>query len=319
MLKYIGKFVGFLLGLVLLLFGTMVLSSVNEPLNDFFAFISCSDEYERQDVETQTIIDATKVDNQYSKIIVGDSVCYLLFYGFQEQNDEYLFSGITRPATIATHYTMIKEFLENHPEADEVYMMLSYDTWRSIIDVQCGYSYFVVPNTIAGTMNNYDSKTIQEATEKFGTVLMNKSVVELYDKSLMNHKIVLNSLIWVHENVFDKDMSSSYELTEGMSDLAYDYFCKIEKLCEENNVELHLIHDPVADTPVKRFELECEKQMFIDMGLYDKYHTYFDNVLFYPIEMFFDGIHLNVEKELQSSVIKDIQEVTNSLEDIIIE
>ena len=37
------------------------------------------------------------------------------------------------------------------------------------------------------------------------------------------------------------------------------------------------------------------------------------------IEMFFDGIHLNVEKELQSSVIKDIQEVTNSLEDIIIE
>ena len=78
------------------------------------------------------------------------------------------------------------------------------------------------------------------------------------------------------------------------------------KLCERN-IELHLLHDPLADTEAKHQEVEMEKQMFQEAGLYDTYQEYFDSVLYYPPENFFRRVHFNVEDELNNRVINDIK------------
>ena len=79
---------------------------------------------------------------------------------------------------------------------------------------------------------------------------------------------------------------------------------------------MHLIHDPLADTPEKHEEVEQEKQMFMDAGLYNDWQEYFESVLYYPEEYFFDGVHFHVEKEMNNAVIHDIKEHTGLMQDL---
>ena len=317
--KFIGKTILFLLILLGLVGGILVVSASSEGMNRIFAFLSCSEDYERQEAETDILRKAQITENDYRKIMVGDSVCYMLFTRLQDVNDVYFLAANTRPCTMATQYALVKEFADGHPEAEEVYIFLSKDSWETIIDVQCGYSYVVVPNTLAGTIDQFDESTVADMRRLFGSVLMNPTVVNIFDKSLMNHKIVLNSLVEYHEKVLGEDLSAPYELTENeISPLALQYFTKIVRLCEERNIELHLLHDPLADTEAKHQEVEMEKQMFQEAGLYDTYQEYFDSVLYYPPENFFDGVHFNVEDELNNRVINDIKEHTGLLQDFVV-
>ena len=320
MAKFLGKTIGFLAILAVLVTGILFLSASCEPMNQVFAFLSCSDDYERQHAEIQVLKDVQETDNAYTKIMVGDSVCYMLFTRLQDVNDTYFLGANTRPCTMATQYVLVKEFVENHPDAEEVYMFLSKDTWESVIDVQCGYSYVAVPHTQAGTIEDLDPETREEMYRMFGPVLMNPVVVNAFDHSLMNHKIVLNGLVEYHEKILGEDLSADYERTENeISPLALHYFRKIVDLCEEEGLKLHLLHDPVADTEAKHAEIEMEKQMFQAAGLYEQFPEYFSSVLYYPEENFFDGVHFNVDDELNNRVINDIREHTGLLQDFVVE
>jgi hypothetical protein len=320
MKKFIGKTLAFLVILALLVSGLLVLSSVNESCNQFFAYISCSEDYQRQTEEISVLQRVQQQDNAYDKIMVGDSVCYMLFTRLQDVNDAYFLGGNTRPCTMVMQYVLAKEFMEGHPDAKEVYLFLSKDSWESTIDVQCGYSYVVVPQTQAGTMKDLDEDTVLRMQQLFGRFLMNPYVVNVFDHSLMNHKLVLNGLMVYHELVLGEDMSATYERTENeISPLALQYFEKLVALCEEQGVQLHLLHDPLADTEEKHQEVAMEEEMFRQAGIYDDFSEYFSSVLYYPPEDFFDGVHFNVDDELDNQVIRDIQDHTGLLQDFVVE
>lgn len=315
--KYIVKFIGFLLLFGGLTAGILGLCAVCEPLDKVLAFLTCSADYNREDVAPEVLKTAQESDNDYQSILVGDSVSYMLFANSREVNDKIFLAGNTRPCTMATQYVLVKEFIESHPEAKDVYLFYSKESWESVIDVKCGYSYVVVPHMQAGTLQELEPETIGEAEEKFGALLMTPLMANLFDRSFVNRKIILNSLMTYHENILGEDLSAPFERTEGeISPLALLYFQKMEEVCEEHQVALHLIHDPLADTPEKHAEVEAEKQMFTDAGMYEKWQEYFDSVLYYPADYFFDGVHFNVEKEMNNTVINDIKEHTGLLEEL---
>lgn len=297
--------------------GLLMLCAVCEPLDRVLAFLTCSEDYTREDVAPEVLKTAQQGDNDYHSILVGDSVSYMLFAESREVNDEYFLAGNTRPCTMATQYVLVKEFVESHPQAKDVYLLYSKESWESVIDVKCGYSYVIVPHLQAGALDELEPETINAAEEKFGALLMTPFMANLFDHSFVNRKLILNSLMTYHEKVLGEDLSAPFERTEGqISPLALQYFQKMIEVCEKHQVALHLIHDPLADTPQKHSEVEAEKQMFRDAGLYDEWQEYFDSVLYYPPEYFFDGVHFHVEKELNNSVIRDIQEHTGLLQDL---
>ena len=59
--------------------------------------------------------------------------------------------------------------------------------------------------------------------------------------------------------------------------------------------------------------------MFQAAGLYEQFPEYFSSVLYYPEENFFDGVHFNVDDELNNRVINDIREHTGLLQDFVVE
>ena len=265
MRRFCLKTIVFMLVLVVLICGILWIPSTNDMLNQAFAFLTCSQDYERQSAEIQVLKDVQGINNDYDKIMVGDSVCYMLFTRLQDVNDKYFLGGNTRPCTMATQYVLVKEFIDAHPDAKEVYIFLSKDSWESTIDIQCGYSYVVVPHTQAKTIDDLDQDTRDDMRNKFGSFLMNPVVVNAFDRSQTNRKLVLNGLSEWYDKVLGQDMSSQYVLTENqISPLSQKYFLKIVQLCAENNIQLHLLHDPVADTPEKHQEIEVEKQRMLD-------------------------------------------------------
>lgn len=317
MARYIGKVIGFLLILGGMIVGILLLCTVSSPLDRFFAFVTCSDDYNREDVAPEILKTAQEGKNGYQHILVGDSVCYMLFANSGEINDAYFPAGNTRPCTMATQYVLVKEFLESHPEAKDVYLFYSKESWESVVDVKCGYSYVVVPHMQAGTFDKLERETVAQAEEMFGPLLMNEFMANAFDRSFVVRKIVLNSLTTYHEKVLDEDLSAPFEKTENrISPLALLYFKRIVETCDAHHATLHLIHDPLADTPQKHEEVEMERKMFEEAGLYEEWKEYFDSVLYYPEELFFDGVHFQAGEELNNAVIDDVREHTGLMRDI---
>ena len=317
MVKYIGKVMGFLAILGGMILGVFMLCTVCSPLDQFVAFLTCSDGYHREDVAQEILKTAQEGKNEYQNILVGDSVCYMLFANAGEVSDEYFLAGNTRPCTMATQYVLVNEFLESHPEAKDVYLFYSKESWESVMDVKCGYSYVVVPHMQAGTFDKLGQETVSRAEEMFGPFLVNKFMANAFDRSFVVRKIVLNSLTAYHEKVLGEDLSAPFERTENeISPLALSYFRKMVETCDAHQTTLHLIHDPLADTEEKHAEVEMERRMFQEAGLYEEWQEYFDSVLYYPEEYFFDGVHFLGEENLSDAVIQDISEHTELMTDI---
>lgn len=321
MKRYIIKVGFFFLGLLLIITLCIILPAYNSVLNDVEAFITNSEDYVRNEeaAKAEAILATMDADNGYSKLLVGDSVSYFLFNRLQEYNQEYLLAGTSRPFTIAGQYVQIKEFLENHDNATDVYMFESKATWEAVVDPQGTYQNLVVPTIETGTFDNLNTTTQEEIKKTFSTVLLNKKVVHLYNYSNMNRKIVLNGVLLYHEKILGEDVSAPYESTPNeVSPLAQYYLKSIIELCEDHNVELHILHDPLADTAEKRAEVEQERVMFAQCGYTEStlFEKYYNSVLYYPESYFFDGVHFNIDDELQNAVIKDMQTHTQELGDL---
>ena len=319
--KLIGKIALFLAGILVLCCLCIVLSSCGGVFDDFFATVSSSEEYTPKE-ETQkidAINSAKETDNKYTKLIVGDSVSYFMFTQLQEYNDNYLIASTSRPFTMAGQYMVIKQFADSHPNASEVYLFFSKDSWESVIDPQCGYQNTVVPFIEAGVYDDLEDVTKREIVDEYTVFFVNPLAVKLYYNSKMNHKLVLNTIIAYNEKILGKDCSKMYETTEGrLSPLSELYLQKTIDLCNEKGISLHLMHDPLADTDKKHAEMEAEKQDFINSGYMDIAGDYFDSVIFYPKEQFVDGVHYGQSGEMQKDAIRDIINKTGLMTDLVV-
>lgn len=299
----------------------MVLSSYSASANTLFAWLTDSEAYTRDEesAKEKALYDCTQ-NNGYTKLIIGDSVCWMLFTPLQKYNHDYLIAGSSRPFTIAGQYVQVKEFLKHHPDATDIYMFESKETWESVLDAKNSYQNIVVPMLATGTFDDLDANTREEARHLFGSFLLNRQVARIYDHSSMNHKIVLNSILSYHEKVLGEDLSKAYESTpEQMSPVTEQYLPQMIALCQKQGVRLHFMHDPMADTAAKHAELAAEKEMFHSMGLDEAYTFYAGTAAFYPKDWFFDGVHLNAKDvAMNHQVIRDIMQQSGMMEGFVV-
>lgn len=319
MKNYIVKVVAFLCGICIIVGICIFVSPVNQVSNHIFSVLSNSEDFTRSEEEAKikSIADAKNPNNGYTKLLAGDSVCWMLFTRLQEYNDDYLIAAASRPFTIAGQYVVVKEFIENHPDATDVYLMLSKDDWQAVLDVQCGYQNVAVPIKETDTWDDLDANTKEELQQLFGDFLLRPQVVTTYDYSNMNRKIVLNGVRMYHEKVLHEDVSAQYEETKDeFSPIAKQYFEKIIQICEENGVALHLLHDPQADTEENHNKLEVEKKMFEEAGYAEIASDYLTKVMWCPEEQFYDGIHFGGTEAEQDVVIQKYVEFLNEMSDL---
>lgn len=271
---------------------------MQEPWKTKIAELTNSYEYISVNVGSSQItpfIEKVQEEDNSSILIVGDSVCAQTFSGLQEYNDEICIAGTNAAITVAGQYILIEEYISNHPDATDIYLVLLPESMCRTFDTEWGYQYAVMPFVRTDTLCLLDEDTIEIMESVYGKVFMDSRLVKLIDKSAVNRKLYLNML---------EDHSEGY-VQENPFELAEQYIGKIYELCNTRNINLHLVPGPVSEINIeKNDELRSEYEQ---TSLYYYFPNYFDEVYYYPAEQAIDGVHFSGEYATQEIYNEKIQ------------
>ena len=317
MKKLIVKASIFFSGLIIVLLSCVVISSKSELFSEFFGKLTNSSSYSREKVNGGPVeiipsIQLAQEQNQYTKIVLGDSVCNRVFNGLRGVNDEYLLLGTNQGIGMTGQYLLTEQFLQNHKNVTDVYIIMVWHSLDYDFGLKYGYQYAVMPFVEMDLFDNLDSETIEAAEKTYGEMFINKKIVNMIDYSEMNRKLYLNLLYeYSHEPVSE----SQY-----LSDIVMRNLQRLNKLCEEQGVNLHVLPGPLPDTEENRIAVIEQQKEAVKYEAGELLDLYYESVSFYPAEGFPDGVHPGGEwgtRESLNGMIKDLQEKSGLMKDIV--
>lgn len=316
MKKFVVKILSFICGLFILVIALDYLSARNDDFSIFFGKITDSSEYSRYNGTTGTVeiipcINKMKENDKYTKLILGDSVCYQIYNPLQDVNGEYCIMGTNRAITLSGQYLLAKEFIEKREHVTDIYLIVTFDSFDAYYDKDFGYQYAVMPFVTADLFYDLDDETIQIAEKSYGKFFLKKTVVDLIDYSEVNRKLYLNAV--------KQYAPISEELSNHVSDHSIRYIQKIDQMCNENGIEFHLLPTPIKDNKNKHDQMARQIEEFKEAGILKLVQEYYDCVEFYSEEQFRDEVHLGgeyVQRESLNKKIHDIQRKSNKLNDL---
>lgn len=288
---------------------TLFGASATEPCRTILMNITNSKEYGREpSEEIIPYIEKVRADNGYTKLLTGDSVCHQLFNPFQQYNEVYCTAGSNQAVTMIGQYLLIRQFLESHPEATDVYLVLQSLTGTGLADGALAYQYLVIPFSETGLLQNVTEQTKNDLIYKYGAFFVKPEVVRFIDYSPIAKKLFLNS----YKNVeYDSD---------GMS---FAYLELIMDMCEEYGGKLHLIHCPMRESSVEVMQQQKMRDLNactnVRMQLYVE--SYYASIVYYPDAYFSDGTHFGTgysEEYQLAEYICDIMKKEDSLSDFVL-
>jgi len=282
-----------IIAVLLLIIGTgIILSSASAQYRNFWSVITNSDAYDDSPTKeiVPYILKAQQKNNEYTKLIIGDSVCHQIFNGFQNENEEYATIGSNQAITIVGQYLLAHEFVQNHSDTTDVYLIVTSLTGSGFSNAGYCYQYFVIPFSKENVIGTIDPITKEGLSNIFGVFYTNRYFIELIDHSNFCRKLYLNSLS-----------------NNGYADVAqsYLYLKKLADLCNENGIEFHLLHAPMEESTKSAVEDEMNKEIEAcqDRELLPYLKAYYNSVTYYPDSFFKDGIHFKDEYSSKEQLI----------------
>lgn len=293
MKKFCTKLVLFVVleGLLVLL---CLCFSAYEPFKTTVARITNSESYGAENNGTREIVPYIKkvqTEDKYTKLIVGDSVCGQVYNRFQQYNNEYCICGTNQAVTMAGQYLFINSFLENHKNATDVYLILIAGSLDTEFNPKLSYQYMVVPFVQTGEYKKLKAETQCNVEKMFGRLFCKPEVLNLIDKSPLNRKIYLNFL-----NMKSQIWKEQDESDGSISNLSYTYLSEIIELCEQKNVNFHLIPGPHADRKEQHEQVERMKEEIIGTVYEDIIGKYLSEIEYYSVDLFRDSVHFDEDK-----------------------
>lgn len=263
--------------------------------------------------EVELAMSAMQKQDSSRALIIGDSVAGQIFGGLVGVNENYNIFPVNRAMTFAGQYILLKIYLDNHPDAQEIYIAFYPGTLSSAIDEELSYQYVAMPFIENGYGDELDGSTIEDLKDIYGSFFLKPEVLHYIDYSGLNRKLYLNAV--------SKSQSVSIKKTTDdseagiLSDTSIVYLKKINSLCKERNVEIHLISTPVADTAERHEEYDRIKEEFHQYELDELYPGYIESFMFYPEEMFLDDkVHFKPEyknRETMNPIIIKMSETSD--------
>ncbi len=293
----------------LLVFGGLYLSivcaflvlSAQEKWSGFIEIATKSEDYVLEGYGTSEIIpfiERVQEHNDYTKLVLGDSVCHQLFDRYYEFNDVYCISGSNQAISLAGQYILAEEFVKNHENVTDIYLVLTMGSLATDFGAQLGYQYAVMPFVKTDTINDLDDETLDEIADIYGGFFCLKPVVNIIDASPLNKKLYLNALA-------QKEERFPAESDGVISQVTYRYLEKLYDLCEEEGITLHVIPGPHADSEARHKLEEQIAEEINSKGDKLKLQGYLDQIVYYPEWMFRDGIHFD-EKKVNEETLRNV-------------
>lgn len=309
MRKFLGKCL--LLALFLLTLTLFMLKfSTHETLGPVIAKLTGSTEYlegyNQGPIEILPYIDKVRTKDSSTKLILGDSVCFRMFSELQDLNPDYCIAGSNRGVTMSGQYILLHEYLKNHKDATDVYLILIEDSLLTTYETGYGYQYAVMPFVMTKNIDLLDEQSISDMKHTYGGFMLRRKSVFFINESAFGKKMYLNLLNKL------KPVTSTYDIP----DVANRYIPKMHELCDKNNVTLHLIASPLTDTK-ERHEIEpILRKNYENSEIYKYFPNYFDQIHYYDASEFSDGVHPSVSRERLDEMIRDMKEASDALSDL---
>ncbi len=259
-----------------------LLLSAKEPTRGTMARLTGSEDYMGGSGMLPVFEAAAETDGT-TRLILGDSICRQLFSNLENCNPQVSMLATNAALMITGQYLLAEEYLEAHPDATDVYLVMHPLPLTRTFDLEWSYRYAVMTYVETGTIENLDANTRKIIREVYGSVLVQRPVVELAEAVPVVRKLCLS---YIFNNKKPYEQSSPFEIADQYVKNLYD-------LCEERNVRLHVYAAPVSE--YFRKDVEALETQYPGTWMSSMYPDYFENILFYSDEMSSDGSHFSGE------------------------
>ena len=271
--------------------------SIKEPGRTFIAKITDSERYIGKTGPDEIIpyIEQVRTEDNTTKLIIGDSVCRQMFKGLEDYNNDISIVGSNGAVTMAGQYILAEQYLEHHPDATDIFLLVIPASLDRSFDTKLGYQYTVLPFVKTDTLKLLDEDTIETMHSVYGKFFMQPQVVNLIERSAINRKIYLNEL-----PKWSEGYSAGLELSD-------QYISKIYELCEEHDVQFYMYACPVSEK--RREGIENNMDKYEQTKLYEYFPDFFNDLHYFPDEQFGGGSHFVGDYNTQESFNEKIQEM----------
>ncbi len=312
MKAFLLRLAALVLAALVLFCGVLGLSAF-APFSEIFAKLTGSTDYSASaSEEIGGHIANVQAADGAAALILGDSVCWQVFDPFSLCNTAYRIDGSNRAVTIAGQYLLAKVFLDAHPGATDVYLIVTPESFSAGFDAGYGYQYAAAPFAAAGLLGGLDETTRAELNAAYGAPFLTGRFARWADASPLVKKLYLNAL----------ELAPAQESAGPLVPLAARNLQNLAALCAEQGAAFHLLCAPLADTEARRSTMAALEAAFREQGLYDSYSAYFTETPWYDPGLFGeDGIHFDntvADMEFYASVVQDIQTATGLLDGLVL-
>lgn len=312
MKAFLLRLAAFVLAALVLFCGVLGLSAF-APFSEIFAKLTGSTDYSASaSEEIGGHIANVQAADGAAALILGDSVCWQVFDPFSLCNTAYRIDGSNRAVTIAGQYLLAKAFLDAHPGATDVYLIVTPESFSAGFDAGYGYQYAAAPFAAAGLLGGLDETTRAELNAAYGAPFLTGTFARWADASPLVKKLYLNAL----------ELAPAQESAGPLISLAARNLQNLAALCAEQGAAFHLLCAPLADTEDRRSTMAALEAAFREQGLYDSYSAYFTETPWYDPGLFGeDGIHFDntvADMEFCAQVVRDIQTATGLLDGLVL-
>lgn len=312
MKRFLLRLAGFVLAALVLFAGVLGLSAV-EPFAGILTRLTDSTGYASSVTgEIGAHIDRVRTPDGATALILGDSVCYQILDPFRLCNDRYRIEASNRAVTLAGQYLLAKAFLDAHPDATDVYLIVTPDSFAAGLGGGLVYQYAVVPFARAGLLDGLDEDTRAELQAVYGAPFLTGTFARWTDASPLVKKLYLNGVEAVHPSRNQGQMAPvARRNLENLADL-----------CRERGVALHLLPAPVADTEYQHSAMTMLEQAMQEAGLYEEFSSYFSAVTWYDPALFQeDEIHFDysaADMEFCAEAVQNLARASGLLDGLVL-
>lgn len=312
MRKFITKIciiAAFLLGIVMLLLGLSRHETFGVYVTELTGSREYAEGYNMGAIEILPYLDKVRTPDASTSLILGDSVCFRMFSELQDKNPNYCIAGTNRGITMSGQYILLHEYLKNHPEATDVYLILIEDSLLTTYETGYGYQYAVMPFLMSKTIDLLEEETLDEMRHTYGSFMISRKAAYFINESAFGKKLYLNLLNKL------APVSSTYDIP----DVSETYIVKMAELCADKNVTLHLLASPLADTDERREIEGLIRSNYENSLIYEYFPDYFEKLIYYPAEDFSDGVHPSVDRASMNEMIRTMQKNFDCMYDLTLE
>lgn len=292
--------------LILVICAVFLALSTRELFRPMIARLANCEDF-MDDSELMPYFERAGQQDQTTQLIIGDSVCRQMFSQLGEYNPGKSILATNAALMMPGQYLLAREYLENHPETTDVFLVMHPMTLTRDFDMEWGYRYAAMTYVEADAVQYLDKVTTDALEEAYGSFFLREDTVWMIENSPICRKLALNYLMANREPY----------VQEFPFEIADMYVEKLHNLCRENGAELHLYSSPVSE--YYREEIAALSERYGETRMSSLFPDYMENIWYYPDDWTEDLSHFSGEyarREKLNEIIEQAYGQTRLWEDL---